>query len=118
MSTYQSVARAYKSAVDLRSQRERDAEVFEVFASRLREGEKEGGIVLAKALADNNRLWRTVITLLADDNNPQPVAIRKSMLGLANTVLAEMARAEPNIRELAETNGNIAAGLRGVSPAG
>lgn len=118
MNGYQRIARAYQSAVNLRSQRERDADVFDIFASRLREAEKEGGLPLAKALADNSRLWHTVTTVTLDDNNPQPVHVRKNLLALATTITHEMTKLQPDIRLLIETNSNIAAGLRGVSPEG
>jgi flagellar biosynthesis regulator FlaF len=118
MNGYERSARAYQSAVNLRSQRERDADIFDIFASRLREAEKEGGLPLAKALADNRRLWHTVTTITVDDNNPQPAHVRRSLLTLAASVLAEMSKAPPDIRSLIEINGNIAAGLRGISPRG
>jgi flagellar biosynthesis activator protein FlaF len=118
MNNYQRITRAYQSAVNLRSQRERDADVFDIFASRLREAEQEGGLAIAKALADNQRLWHTVTTITLDDNNPQPVTVRKSLLALARTVIQEMSKAEPDIRLLIRTNGNIAAGLRGTVPDG
>ena len=118
MNNHQRMTRAYQSAVNLRSLRERDADVFEIFASRLREAEIGGGLALAKALADNSRLWHTVTTVTLDDNNPQPVHVRKSLLGLARSVIQEMARPEPDIRFLIQTNNNVAAGLRGVLPGG
>ncbi len=116
MSNFQRMARAYQNAGNLRSQRERDADVFDIFASRLREGEREGGLTLAKALADNARLWRTVTTITLDDNNPQPASIRRSMLLLANSIMHEMGKPDPNLRILIEANCNVAAGLRGVAP--
>ncbi len=116
MSGYRDITKAYQSAVNLRSQRERDAEVFDVFASRLRNAENAGAIALAKALADNATLWRTVTTITLDSNNPQPVAIRKSLLALAATVIKEMAAPKPDIQVLIEINDNIAAGLRGIPP--
>ena len=117
MNNFQRINRAYQNAVNLRSQRERDADVFDIFASRLRGAEQEGGLALAKALADNRRLWHTVVTVTIDDNNPQPMPVRKSMLKLAQTVIDEMGKSEPDIRILVETNANVAAGLRGISPA-
>jgi hypothetical protein len=116
MNTYQRISRAYQSAGNLRSQRERDAEVFDVIGARLRDAQPQGGIPLAKALADNNRLWLTVTTITLDDNNPQPVPVRKSMLALANAVLKEMGKPAPDIRMLIEANSNVAEGLRGRSP--
>jgi flagellar biosynthesis regulator FlaF len=116
MSGYRDITKAYQSAVNLRSQRERDAEVFDVFAARLRDAENAGAIALAKALADNFTLWQTVTTVTLDSNNPQPAAIRKSLLSLAASVLREMREAKPNIQALIEINGNVAAGLRGISP--
>jgi hypothetical protein len=116
MNNYQRISRAYQTAGNLRSQRERDAEVFDVFASRSREAERDGGMALAKALADNNRLWRTVTTVTLDDNNPQPVQVRKSMLRLANSVIAEMSKPKPDIGVLIKANGHVAAGLRGIVP--
>lgn len=118
MNSYQQITRAYQTAVNLRSLRERDADVFEIFASRLRRGEKEGGMTLVKALADNNKLWHTVTAVTLDDSNPQPVHVRKSLLALANSVLKETAKEQPDIRVLIEINNNIAAGLRGTAPAG
>jgi flagellar biosynthesis regulator FlaF len=117
MSGYRDIAKAYQSAVNLRSLRERDAEVFDVFAARLRDAEKSGTIPLAKALADNGRLWQTVTTITLDSNNPQPLAIRKSLLALAASVIKEMNGPAPNIQMLIEINGNVAAGLRGIPPA-
>ncbi len=118
MSGYRNSTKAYQSAVNLRSLRERDAEVFEVFASRLSEAEKAGGIPLAKALADYGILWQTVTTITLDSNNPQPVEIRKSLLSLAALVIKEMKEPKPDIGVLITINGNIAAGLRGIIPAG
>jgi hypothetical protein len=112
------MTRAYQTAVNLRSQRERDADVFDIFAGRLRDAEQAGGLALAKALADNDRLWRTVTTITLDDNNPQPAPFRKSLLALAHSVIQEMARETPDLSFLIATNGSIAAGLRGTPPGG
>ena len=117
MSGHRDITKAYQSAVNLRSQRDRDAEVFDVFASRLRDAEKAGAIPLAKALADNGTLWQTVTTITLDSNNPQPAAIRRSLLSLAASVVKEMRKPTPNIRALIEINDNVAAGLRGIRPA-
>jgi hypothetical protein len=116
MSGYRDITKAYQSAVNLRSQRERDAEVFDVIATRLRNAEHAGPIPLAKALADNATLWQTVTTLTLDNNNPQSAAIRKSLLSLAAAVAREMREPKPNIPALIEINGNVAAGLRGIAP--
>ena len=116
MSGYRNITKAYQSAVNLRSQRERDAEVFDIFAARLRDAENSGAIPLAKALADNLTLWQTVTTLTLDDNNPQPAAIRKSLLSLAAAVVKEMRAHQPDIQALIEINRNVAAGLRGIAP--
>lgn len=118
MSGYQRFAQAYKSASNLRPQREQDAEVFEVIAARLREAERQDTLARIKALADNRRLWQTVSDVTVDDNNPQPVHVRKPLLALAKTVLAEMSKPAPDIRSLVEINGNVAAGLRGSPPGG
>lgn len=118
MSSYNSVSQAYKTAVSLRTQRERDADVFEFFASVLYEAKKQRGIALIKALADNARLWHTVAAVAMDDNNPQPIHIRKSMAMLANNIVHEIAKPDPDIQLLIETNGKMAAGLRGIAPDG
>jgi flagellar biosynthesis activator protein FlaF len=117
MSGYRDITKAYQSAVNLRSQRERDAEVFDIFASRLRDAERAGGMLLAKALADNRNLWQTVTTVTLDDNNPQPAATRRSLLALAAAVAKEMNAPTPDIRALIQINDNVAAGLRGIGPA-
>jgi flagellar biosynthesis regulator FlaF len=116
MSGYRDITKAYQSAVNLRSQRERDAEVFEIFAARLRDAVTAGAIPLAKALADNFTLWQTVTTITLDSNNPQPAEIRRSLLSLAASVAEEMRAPKPNIQALIEINGNVAAGLRGIAP--
>ncbi len=118
MNSYSRIAQAYKNAGNLRTQREQDADVFDFFASILQEAEQKGGIDLTKALADNNKLWHTVVAVAMDDNNPQPVHIRKSMVVLANNIISEIAKPDPNIQLLIETNGKIAAGLRGIAPDG
>jgi hypothetical protein len=117
MNGYRDSTKAYQSAVNLRSLRDRDAEVFEVFASRLREAEPAGGIPLAKALADYGILWQTVTTITLDSNNPQSVEIRRSLLNLAAAVMKEMNEPKPDIGVLIKINSNIAAGLRGIAPA-
>ncbi len=116
MSGYRGGTKAYQSAVNLRSLRDRDAEVFEVIALRLREAEKAGAIALAKALADYGTLWRTVTTITLDNNNPQSLEIRKSLLSLAASVIKEMEEPKPDIGVLIQINNNIAAGLRGIAP--
>jgi flagellar biosynthesis regulator FlaF len=116
MNNYQRISRAYQTAGNLRSQRDRDAEVFDVFAARLRDAQMEGGMALARALAGNNNLWQTVTTVTLDDNNPQPLHVRRSMLALANSILKEMIKPKPDVRLLIEVNCNVAAGLRGVAP--
>jgi hypothetical protein len=116
MSGYRDSAKAYQSAVNLRSLRDRDAEVFEVIAARLRDAEQAGSIPLAKALADYGILWQTVTTVTLDSNNPQPVEIRKSLLNLAAAVMKEMNEPKPDIGVLIRINNNIAAGLRGINP--
>jgi flagellar biosynthesis regulator FlaF len=116
MSGYREINKAYQSAINLRSQRDQEADVFDIARSKLRDGLETGSLPLSKALADNTRLWQTVVTLTLDPNNPQPTHIRQSLLSLATAVTREMQRPKPNVNFLIEVNGNIAAGLRGIPP--
>lgn len=116
MSDYRNSNRAYQTAVNLRSLRDRDADVFDIAKSRLQEAQTDDKLALVKALADNARLWQTVINLNLDSNNPQPVNVRKSLVSLGNAVVREMQQVSPNIKFLIDINANIAAGLRGDRP--
>ena len=116
MSGYREISRAYQTAVNLRSLRERDADVFDIAASRLHDAEHQGGLPLAKALADNGRLWQTITTLTLDTNNPQPIRVRQSLISIASSVIREMKLPKVNVAFLIEVNRNVAAGLRGVPP--
>jgi flagellar biosynthesis regulator FlaF len=116
MSGYREINKAYQSAVSLRPQRDRDADVFDIVRSRLQEAQQNGNLALVKAFADNARLWHTVINANLDDSNPQEQKIRASLVSLGYAVVREMKESSPNIGFLIEVNNNIAAGLRGVPP--
>lgn len=104
-------ARAYQTAASHRSMREQQAEVFRIVNSALRGGREGGPIARARALADNRRLWRTVLNLMRDPANPLSVELRGSIISIGIAVQRDMDREEPDFDFLIDTNENLAAGL-------
>ena len=111
MSNLAQAARAYQAGASHRSMRAQQAEVFRIVNSALRTGREGGNIARARALADNRRLWTTVINLMGDPANPLPAELRGSILSIGIAVQRDMDRDEPDFDFLIETNENLAAGL-------
>jgi flagellar biosynthesis regulator FlaF len=104
-------SRAYQAAASHRSMREQQAEVFRIVNGALRNGREAGAIARARALADNRRLWTTVLNLMRDPANPLPAELRGSIISIGIAVQRDMDRDEPDFEFLIETNENVAAGL-------
>ena len=104
-------ARAYQAAASHRSMREQQAEVFRIVNGALRNGREAGAIARARALADNRRLWTTVLESDARPANPLPAELRGSIISIGIAVQRDMDRDEPDFEFLIETNENVAAGL-------
>jgi flagellar biosynthesis regulator FlaF len=96
-----------------RTPRQAEAEVFVEANFRLEAGEQAGGIALARAVADNRRLWNAVLGAVTAPDNALPAALRASLASLAHAVLRDCDAARPDIEFLRETNQAMAAGLFG-----
>ena len=64
-----------------------------------------------RALADNRRLWLTVMGVVQDAGNGLPDPVRALIMSVGHTVQREMDAASPDFDFLISVNDNIAAGL-------
>jgi len=106
-------ARAYEAGVAQRSQREQEADVFIRATGALRAARDGGQLDRVRAVADNRRLWSTVIDLVRDPANALPDELRAAIVSVGISVQREMERSEPDFGFLISINENIAAGLSG-----
>ena len=106
-------ARAYAASATHRNPRDQEADVFRRANAALRQGLVQGKRARTRALADNERLWTTVIDLLSDPDNALPDGLRASIISVGLAVQREMRGAAPNFDFLMSVNDNIAAGLSG-----
>lgn len=113
MASMSDAARAYAMSAAQRSPREQDAELFLFVSGALRRAREQGGIALAKALADNQRMWTMVIDMLQDPSNALPTPLRASIISVGLAAQREMRNPSPNLDFLISVNENIAAGLAG-----
>ena len=89
-----------------------EAEVYGRATRALREAmEHANPVVLARALADNRRLWDAVQAAVIDPSNRLPVALRAQIASLARTVLRECEAEAPDTAFIIEMNEQIAAAL-------
>jgi flagellar protein FlaF len=105
--------RAYAASAAHRSLREQEAEVFRRANAALRESRGDGPLGRVRALADNGRLWTTVLDLVRDPDNSLPDGLRATIISVGKTVQREMQQDAPNFDFLISVNENIAAGLSG-----
>ncbi len=87
--------------------------MFRYVNGALRAARAAGAIPRARALADNCRLWTTVVGLLSDPANPLPAPLRGSIISVAMAVQRVMDRDKPDLDFLISINESIAAGLSG-----
>ncbi len=106
-------ALAYAASAAHRSPREQEAEVFQRANAALRQAGSGGELARIRALADNQRLWTTVIGLVRDPDNRLPEALRASIASIGLAVQREMGSASPDFEFLVAINENLAAGLAG-----
>ena len=114
MQTLTRAARAYEASSAHRSTREQEADVFRRANGALRSARDQGPIPRVRALADNRRLWMTVVDLLRDPANALPTDLRASMVSVGLAVQREMETDAPDFDFLIGVNENIAAGLAGA----
>jgi len=112
MTTLRGATRAYQAASAHRSLREQEAEVFRQSNAGLARV-RQGGTMLARvrALADNDRLWLTLVDTLRDPENRLPAELRGSLISVGLAVRREMRSPEPDLTFLMEINEHLAAGL-------
>jgi len=89
-----------------------EAEVYGRATRALREAEASGNpIAMARAMADNRRLWDAVLGSVIDPTNQLPLPLRAQLATLARTVLRECDAEAPDTALIIEVNEQIAAAL-------
>jgi flagellar biosynthesis activator protein FlaF len=109
----QHAMKAYAASATHRSPREQEADVFRRATAALRNGRAANPVLQVRALADNGRLWSTVIDLMRDPDNGLPPDLRASIVSVGLAVQREMQRDAPDFDFLIGVNEDIAAGLSG-----
>ena len=107
------------------SPRELEAQLLLRAAARLQtaaENEAADQIETLAALRYNRRLWTVLLGAVTNNDNPLPQAVRQSIANLALFVLKHSLQLEGEPRRekfplLVSINREIAAGLRGATPA-
>jgi flagellar biosynthesis regulator FlaF len=105
--------RAYATSSSHRNLREQEADVFRRANAGLRHPHRVGSQGWVRALADNTRLWTTVLDLVCDPDNRLPAELRASIVSVGMAVQREMRRETPNFSFLIAVNENISDGLCG-----
>lgn len=114
MTLAQNATKAYKMATEHRSLREQEADIFNRVNYALKSATGGRKLDLIRALADNRRLWSTLLDVMVDPENALPLELRASIISLARAVDREMTSVQPNLNFLIAINENIADGLRGA----
>ena len=113
MSAYLQASRAYKTSSESRSLRAQEADIFHRANGALRSALNGTEIDRVRAVADNRRLWLTVMGLVQDPDNRLPVPVRVSLTSVGRSVQREMDAASPDLDFLIAVNENVSAGLSG-----
>ena len=103
--------RAYAASAAHRGPREQEADVFRRASAALRRAGGGSDLARVRALADNDRLWTTVIGLVRDPNNALPAPLFASIASIGLAVQREIRAPMPDLAVLAAINDSIAAGL-------
>lgn len=106
-------SRAYAASAAHRPAREQEADVFRRANAALRRARAGDGSARLRALADNERLWTTVIDLVRDPANALPMTLRASIASIGLAVRREMRGPAPDFEFLVGINESMAAGLAG-----
>ena len=104
-------ARAYQASADNRSIRAQEADVFHRANGALRSAQGGSQTDQVRAIADNQRLWLTVVGLVQDPANQLPASVRAALVSVGKSVQREMDNPSPDLGFLIAVNENIAAGL-------
>ncbi len=114
MPTINQAVNAYSAAVNHRSQRQQEADVFRRAIGALKAAREGDAIKRVRALADNRRLWMAVTDLMRDPDNALPVELRASIMSVGLAVQREMDQESPDFGFLIAVNEDLAAGLDGA----
>lgn len=104
---------AYKNAALTRPQRLQEADVFNRTIYVLKAARNGRPIEQIRALADNRRLWSTVVTMMRDPTNALPAPLRASIISVGLAVQRNMDGDQPDFDFLISVNESMAAGLSG-----
>lgn len=104
-------AAAYRQSAGHRDLRAQEVDVFLRVNAVLRSAGPDDVMARARAIADNERLWITVMDIMRDPANQLPMPIRTGLLALGHTVRKEHARETPDLAFLIGINEQIALGL-------
>ena len=104
-------ARAYQASADNRSLRAQEADVFHRANGALRSAQDGSQTDRVRAVADNRRLWLTIMGLLQDPGNQLPEPVRAAIISVGRSVMRAMDSASPDFDFLIAVNDNILAGL-------
>jgi flagellar protein FlaF len=102
---------AYRAASRFRSQRDQEADVFRRATAALKAAIGAGPIQQVRALADNRRLWITVLDLMRDPENNLPKPLRASIIAVGLAVQRDMDRESPDFEFLISINESLSDGL-------
>ncbi len=111
MATMMRAARAYQASADNRSLRAQEADVFMRANGALRSALAGSDLDRVRALADNRRLWLTVVGVVMDPDNKLPAPLRASIVSVGRSVQREMDASAPDLDFLIAVNENIVSGL-------
>jgi flagellar protein FlaF len=104
--------RAYQQTRQAMAPREQEADVFRRVTGALKVALAQEGIVRARAIADNRRLWIALEASIRHPANQLPQQTKVTMLNVGRAVLREMEGTEPDLGFLIEVNEQVAEGLR------
>lgn len=95
-----------------RTPRQMEAEVFVRANRSIREAlSGREATAIARAKADNRRLWDVVLSLVMDPANQLPAPLRSQVASLAHAVLRECDKDPPDLQFISEMNDAVAGGL-------
>lgn len=111
---------SYARQIDLLSDREKEALVFEKLRGRVLIAIRanEFDLERTRTLADLHRLWTHVIALAGDRDNKLPRDLRASIVSTALAMLRDLEEETPDLEFQAEVLRNFADGLRAVPSGG
>lgn len=102
---------AYRKSATHRGTRDQEASVFRLVNTALRRAQAVNPATMAQAVADNERLWITLMDLLIDPANQLPEQTRAALLSIGHAVRREVKATQPDLGFLIAVNDQIASGL-------